>query len=145
MSAASFISAARSLLGATWAHQARRPDRTDCIGLLVLAMASCGRTLRDRTDYGLTPHQRKLRSELLSHFGEPVEGIAPGDVVTLRWTGEERHVAIVTDHPDGLGLIHCWRNAPGAPVGGGKVVEHRMDDQWRRRIVDVFRPTWEGT
>lgn len=112
----------------------------DCIGLLVLAMAATGRMLRDRTDYGMTPHLRKLRAELISQIGSPVSDPQPGDVVTIRWSGEERHVAIVTDHPEGLGLIHCWRNSPGAPAGGGKVVEHRLDDQWRSRIVDIFRP-----
>jgi hypothetical protein len=145
MTAAAFIDAARSYQGAVWAHQGRRHDRMDCIGLLVLSMGATGRLLRDRTDYGMTPHLRKLRAELIQQIGPPVTDPCPGDVVTLRWSGEERHVAIVTDHPEGLGLIHCWRAAPGAPVGGGKVVEHRLDEQWRRRIVDVFRPDWEGT
>lgn len=143
MTADAFIAAARSFKGSTWAHQGRRPDRMDCIGLLVLAMAVAGRMLRDRTDYGMTPHRRKLRSELIDQIGPPVDAPAPGDVVTLKWSGEERHVAIVTDHPEGLGLIHCWRSAPGAPIGGGKVVEHRMDAYWRSRIVDVFRPWGE--
>lgn len=139
------VNAARSFLGATWAHQGRRPDRMDCIGLLVLSMAATGRVLRDRTDYGMTPHHRKLRKELVDQIGNPVDFPRPGDIVTLKWSGEERHIAIVTDHPEGLGLIHCWRNAPGAPAGGGKVVEHRMDAYWSSRIVDVFRPDWEGT
>lgn len=136
MSAQDFIAAARSFLGASWAHQGRRPDRMDCIGLLTLSMAATGRLLRDRTDYGRTPHKRKLREELISQLGNPVNGLLPGDVVTIRWSGEEHHVAIVTDHPEGLGLIHCWRNSPY----GGKVVEHRLDDQWQSRILEVFRP-----
>lgn len=112
----------------------------DCIGLVALSFAAIGIALRDRTDYGLQPSQRKLAMELRSHFGDPVGDLSPGCLVTLRWSGEERHVAIVTDHPEGLGLIHCWRNAPGAPAGGGKVVEHRMDASWRSRIVEVFKP-----
>lgn len=134
------VSAARTFLGAEWAHQGRRSWRMDCIGLIVLSFAAIGRNLRDRTDYGLRPSQKKLRTELFQHFGEPVDSMQPGDIVTLRWTGEENHVAIVTDHPEGLGLIHCWRNSPGEPSGGGRVVEHRLDNYWRSRIVEVFRP-----
>lgn len=135
-----FVEAARCFLGASWAHQGRRPNRMDCIGLGALAMAAIGIRLRDRTDYGRVPSQKKLRGELFEHFGPPVDDLMPADWVTLRWTGEENHIAIVTDHPEGLGLIHCWRAAPGSPAGGGKVVEHRLDETWRRRIVEVFRP-----
>lgn len=132
------VTAARSFLGASWAHQGRRPDRMDCIGLLVLSMKAIGVTLKDRTDYGRVPSQRKLRGELVSHFGDPVDTIQPGDIVTIMFYRQEHHLAIVTDHPEGLGLIHCWASVPGCP--GGKVVEHRLDDGWRSRIVEVFRP-----
>lgn len=135
-----FVAAARGFKGARWAHQGRRPGRMDCVGLIALSLAAIGRPVRDRTDYGRMPHNRKLRSELAGQFRAVLDGPKPGDVVTLRWKGEEHHVAIVTDHPEGLGLIHCWASVPGVPSGGGRVVEHRMDEAWRNRIVEVFRP-----
>lgn len=135
-----FVAAARGFSGAAWAHQGRRAHRMDCLGLAVLSFLAIGVALRDRTDYGLRPHNRKLSAEMREHFGVPVQDLQLADIVTLRWTGEEHHVAIVTDHPHGIGLIHCWRNSPGAPAGGGRVVEHGIDAAWRGRIVEIFRP-----
>ena len=106
----------------------------------MLSCAGIGIALQDRTDYGRTPYKRRLRSELARHFGDPVDELTVGCIVTLRWIGEEHHVAIVADHPEGMGLIHCWAAAPGAPSGGGRVVEHRLDDAWRSQIVEIFRP-----
>jgi cell wall-associated NlpC family hydrolase len=135
-----FVAAARRFAGARWAHQGRRPGRMDCLGLVVLSLAEVGILVQDRTDYGRTPYNRRLRTELSSLFGDPVSNLSTGHIVTLRWSSEAHHVAIVTDHPEGLGLIHCWANAPGSPIGGGRVVEHRLDAGWRHRIVEVFRP-----
>jgi cell wall-associated NlpC family hydrolase len=46
----------------------------------------------------------------------------------MRFTGEPQHVGIYT----GDTLIHAYESV-------GKVVEHRMDDKWLRRIVRVYR------
>lgn len=133
--------AARTFNGAKWRHQGRRPEFMDCLGLVVLSLRLIGREVSDRTDYGRTPHNQRLRAGLCAEFGEPVplSELAPGMIVTMRWTGEENHVAIVSPHPDhGLGLIHCYAFAPGGAVGG-RVIEHGMDDAWRARIVEAWR------
>lgn len=135
-----FVEAARAFIGAPWRHQGRRKAGMDCLGLVVLSLAKAGVWVHDRTDYGRLPHNRKLKSELVTHFGPPVaNGLQPGDLVTLRFAHEENHIAIVGDHPEGLSLIHSWADAPGSPTGGGRVVEHRLDDYWRNLMVDVWR------
>lgn len=135
---AKFIAAARSFLGARWRHQGRRPDAMDCLGLVALSLAAVGVSARDRQGYGRTPYNHQLAASLREHFGEPIppDEIQPGDIVTMTWAGEENHVAIVTDHPEGLGLIHALSTAPG----GGRVVEHRLSPDFAARIVEAYRP-----
>lgn len=133
--------AARTFASAKWRHQGRRPDFMDCLGLVVLSLRLMGRLVGDRTDYGRTPHNQRLRAGLIAEFGEPVplSQLEPGMIVTMKWSGEENHVAIVSPHPDyGLGLIHCYSFAPGgAPCG--RVIEHGLSDDWRARIVEAWR------
>lgn len=129
------VAAARRYMGARWKHQGRRPHALDCLGLVVLALRDIGHAPADRQGYGRTPYNSQLAATLRVHFGEPVADLQPGDIVTMTWAGEAHHVAIVTDHPEGLGLIHCFSSA----AGGGRVVEHRLSDDYRSRIVEAFR------
>lgn len=142
-----FIASARGFMGATWRHQGRLPTHMDCLGLVALSLVAAGIPITDRQGYGRTPYNRQLSASLTEHFGAPVvvgaadwRLLQPGDIVTMQWTGEARHVAIVTDHPEGLGLLHAYANAPGAPSGGGKVVEHRLSPDWASRVAEGFRP-----
>ena len=130
-----FIAAARGFMHARWRHQGRRPEAMDCLGLVVLSLAAVGVIVRDRTDYARTPYSRALAASLREHFGPPVprEQLRPADIVTMAWAGEESHVAIVTDHPEGLGLIHCYLDAR-------RVVEHRLSPEYLDRIIEGYRP-----
>jgi uncharacterized protein YijF (DUF1287 family) len=56
----------------------------------------------------------------------------PGDIVSIRFGTSVSHLAIVTEYEDGLGLIHAYSS------GAAKVVEHRLDEVWRSRIVGCF-------
>ena len=60
--------------------------------------------------------------------------LQPGDVVLIAFDGVETHVGLIGDYPiDGeLSLIHAY-------IGARKVVEHRLDAQWRSRIVGAYR------
>lgn len=128
-----FVTAARGFKGARWRHQGRRADAMDCLGLIALSLVAVGAEPSDRRDYGRTPYNRELAASLRMHFGDPVLEPQPGDVVTMSWGGEEHHVAIVSDHPEGLGLIHAVADV-------GRVVEHRLSPEGRIRIVETFRP-----
>lgn len=63
----------------------------------------------------------------------PLEEIAVGDVVGIRWSTETQHLAIVGNYPlGGLSIIHSYERA-------GRVVEHRLSDLWRKNISHVWR------
>ena len=52
----------------------------------------------------------------------------PGDLLLMRFAGEPQHLAVFT----GETIIHAYQAT-------GRVVEHSLDDKWRRRIVRVYR------
>lgn len=134
---AQVLANARAMLGWEWKHQGRTHKGIDCLGLVALAVGAV-RPVQDRRGYGRTPYSRALRASLVEQMGPPVDDLQPADIVTMKWTGEERHVAIVSDHPEGLGLIHCYSHAPGGQ-SGGRVIEHRLSPEWRKLIVEGFR------
>jgi cell wall-associated NlpC family hydrolase len=129
------VKTARDLIGAKWRHRGRKPWAVDCVGLIILACRASGSTINDRLDYGRYPHEEGLKRELLAHFGEPVSDMQNGDIVLMRWKkGEEpSHVGIIADNKDGtLNIIHAYSMIA--------VTEHRIDDVWIDRIVEVYRP-----
>ncbi len=136
---------AHRLIGTPWRHQGRTERGADCIGYVWLVFARTLLRTRGtvlemaRADYGLTPAVDKLRYEL-DRFAGPAVDDAPqaADVVSIRWRGDEHHLAIVVPHPYGLGLIHADNTAAGPQ--GRRVVYHRMGPEWLCRIAEVRRP-----
>lgn len=129
-----FIAAARSYMGVKFRHQGRTRRGVDCVGHVVLSLRDIGLSPNDRTNYGILPYEKQLEAVLRDHFGPPVAGAPqPADVVLMKWAGEVCHTGIITPHPDyGIGIVHCY-------LSSQKVVEHGIDDTWRRRIVEVYR------
>ena len=124
------IEQARTWLGTPFAHQGRvKGLGVDCGGLLVCVGREVGVEVADTPAYSMSPDPEIFRS-MLADYCYPIskDEMAPGDVVWISFAGEPRHVAFVTD----IGLLHAW----GRP---GKVVEHRIDEVWRRRIKSVHR------
>jgi len=135
MNAAKSIAEARSYIGTPWRHRGRSRFGIDCIGLIVNAVAAGGIVMRDRRDYGREPWRDGLRGELVEHFGDPVIDLQPGDVVLMRFEDhpEPGHVGLIADYAHGgLSLIHSYSRV--------SVCEHRLDDAWRARIIEGFRP-----
>ena len=134
-----FVAAARSLLTANggrpvrFRHQGRTLRGLDCIGACVWSVRALGVDIKDRTNYGRLPANRKLAEALEENFGPPVQGLKPADIVSMSWGAEESHVAIVTQQPERLGLIHCYRSA-------GHVIEHGLTDEIRSLITAAYRP-----
>jgi cell wall-associated NlpC family hydrolase len=129
------IAAARSFLGVPFRHRGRSVRGIDCLGLGVCSLQAVGRDVRDERLYGRHPEPEgaKLRAALIDHFGEPVQELQAGCLVTMQWHGRPNHVGIVTDYPlGGLALIH-------ADAGVGRVVEHRLADPWPRRIIEGWQ------
>ncbi|MCH2547061.1 MAG: peptidase P60 [Alphaproteobacteria bacterium] len=142
------VNEARSWVGTPFLHQGRSKatvlDRggCDCLGLLVgvaealQLKAINGNALQtfDERDYGHMPNGEKLKA-VFSRVLMPIElmSMAPGDVLLMRLEKAPQHVAIVSDYRyGGLGLVHALASAR-------KVVEHRLDEQWLSRIVQVYR------
>lgn len=133
------IAAARALVDTPFLHRGRSERGIDCLGLVVVALASVGVTTADKRLYGRSPEPEgeELRRVIVEHFGEPtwskdqpIETLKPGTLVTLQWHGRPNHVAFVGDYLlGGLSLIH-------ADALVGRVVEHRLADPWPRRIVE---------
>lgn len=128
--------AARGYIGCPFQHQGRSRRGLDCVGLVVLALADCGRAVEDVTNYGRDPHLGLLESNLVREFGPAIslDDLQPGDIVAIAFAGAARHVAIVGDYVHGgLSLIHTDESL-------GAVVEHRVDGAWAKKIRGGWRP-----
>lgn len=121
-----FVSAARAYIGTPFVHQGRSHHGLDCMGLVVCAARDAGLSLIDRTDYSPDPGNLLIR-ELALQFVE-VPDKQPGDILLMRFQGEPQHSAVLA----GDTVIHGYATA-------GRVVEHRLDAKWQRRIVSVYR------
>jgi hypothetical protein len=137
-----FVANARALLGTPFKHRGRSVRSLDCAGLPALALARMGHVIADLRVYGRNPHRDGLRAMVEANLGPPVDDDPrPGDVLLMGWDGNpERHIAIVTDHPFGLGIIHTCSAFQ-------RVIEHNLDDTaaqggetWRDRITGIWRP-----
>lgn len=132
-----FIAEARTYVGVKWLHRGRSRYGIDCVGLLVNSVASVGQPMRDRLDYGREPWNDGLDREMREHFGAAVLEMQPGDVVTMKGIGQQGagHVGIIAQCNGYLTLIHSY-NADS----NTRVVEHRIDEQWQARFVEIYRP-----
>lgn len=127
------VLAARRYLGVRFVHRGRLPHKLDCVGLVRISYLDCGVELEDFTLYGRDPDISKFQPAMERNLGPPIRPpMRVADVVAMRTLRHPHHLAIVTDHPDGLGLIH-------ASGEHGRVVEHRLDPSYLRRITHIYR------
>jgi NlpC/P60 family putative phage cell wall peptidase len=125
------VAIARQWLGTPFRHQGRQPGRgLDCVGLVVCAARRCGLGDYDVTNYPRLPQGDALAEHMCAAGLTEVERptALPGDVLLMRFTRQAQHVALVTDG----GILHAHQQV-------GRVVEHRLDESWRRRIVAAYR------
>jgi cell wall-associated NlpC family hydrolase len=123
------VDAARRYIGAPWKHGGSDAAGMDCFGLIVAVARDLG------IPYPVMTYDRLPDLSLfaaLRQFCAPAKGLEPGLLVRMAVVGRAQHLGIVADHPTGLSLIHAYM-----PLG--RVVEHRIDDRWRRRIVSAWR------
>ena len=122
------IAAASAYIGTRWHHQGRSTAGLDCLGLIVRTAQDCGIPVVDQFGYSRQPDGKQLKAELdaqLICIAEP----EPGAVLLMRFEANPQHVALMADGGD---IIHAYATAR-------KVVRHRLDDIWARRIVAVYR------
>ena len=132
MKAADVITAARTYLGVPFRHQGRTPPLAlDCAGLFVVVCRDLGLPVDDEQGYARTPYKGLLeqaiaRQPFLARV--PTHEMREGDVPLLRFAGEPQHIAIHA----GDTMIHAYEHS-------GRVVEHRLADVWRARVVHAYR------
>ncbi len=125
------VRAARGTLGTRFRHQGRVPGRgLDCAGVVVAAAQAVGIAGYDVAGYGRLPQGDAMRRHLEAAGCREIEVKAakPGDIYLMRFDADPQHLALVTD----IGVLHAY-------AGVGRVVEHRLDDIWRARIVSAYR------
>lgn len=119
-------------------HMGRSPLGLDCVGLLVMVAWDQGWEPIDSDYYGREPSRGNgafnLADYLKQNLGDPVtRPMRPNDVLLmrLRRTALSSHVAMVTPHPEGLGMVHTYGEI-------GRVAHHRIDDFRMDQIVEVY-------
>ena len=125
------VAAARGYLGVPWVHQGRSMRGVDCAGLAVMVARALSLTDFDVIGYGRRPNGDALR-QAIEDAGCVESEPQVGALLLMRFRREPQHVAIAADHPaGGLSIVHALSTSRA-------VVEHRMDDAWRRRIVSAW-------
>ncbi len=133
------VADARLWVGTPYVHQARvRGVGSDCIGVI-------GGIARDRGtpeglawerdpaahDYGPIPNPRRLL-EQCAHWLDRIattDAVA-GDVLLMRFTDDPQHFALLVTPTY---IVHA------SQMVVGRVVETRLDDAWRNRVVRAYR------
>lgn len=133
------LTAARAELDTPFRHQGRTPGwALDCAGLVVQVAAALGLDYADQQGYSRHPSDGLLESAL---DGQPcLERIAladmqAGDVLLMKFASDPQHLAIHAGWSavyQAEGIIHAWLLVK-------KVCEHVLTDEWRGRIVRVYR------
>jgi cell wall-associated NlpC family hydrolase len=126
------VAEARTYLGCRFRHQGRSRQGIDCAGLVIEAAKAVHGSTFDKTDYDRQASDETMIKLCEQHLNRvDLANLQPGDVLVMRFENQ-RHMAIVTDYPGALGMIH-------AAAINRKVVEHRLDSAWRARIMRAYR------
>jgi NlpC/P60 family putative phage cell wall peptidase len=136
---ADIVRVAREWLGTRWQHQASvKGVATDCIGLiggvaleLGLPGAEQWKLDPDLHCYGREPDPRMLLAAVKGYLDRiEIDDAATGDVLLCRFNKEPQHFAIMSGSDPGT-MIHAYAQAR-------RVVENRIDDVWRSRIIGAY-------
>ena len=127
----SLLSAARAQIGTPFRHQGRKPFQAlDCAGLVKCAANAVGIDVFDVESYGRRPDNGLLEATLDAQpclervFREPMAG----DILLMRFNGDPQHLALCA----GETIIHAYADVR-------KVCEHNFTDEWKQRVVRVYR------
>lgn len=140
MTRADVVRSARDWLGTAFVHQASvRGSGCDCIGLIGGIARDAGtpegiawaRDLRFHA-YARTPDPRTLLEGVATYLDRIAIAMAEaGDVLLMYFEQEPQHFALLVS-VDPAYIVH-------ASFRRGRVVEHRMDDRWRSRVMRAYR------
>lgn len=126
------IESARELIGVPFVHEGRSLSGLDCYGLLIVLGTRHGIPVPIERGYGLRPSARHMRLRLEQYARRvPLAEIALADILHIKFANEPQHLALVS-LVSPLMIIH-------ADAVVGRVVEHRIDAEWRSKIRGVYR------
>lgn len=130
MNASELIDECRKWLGVKWQHQGRTRNGIDCVGLPIVVANDLGISDFDINQYSRVPSGHMMQ-RLLSTVCTKITDIRKGDILHMAFIEQPQHIAIVSGI-DPLQIIH-------ADTVAGKVVEHRLDDEWISKIRGAYR------
>ena len=120
---------ARELIETPWQHQGRKKGvGIDCIGVPILVAKELGLGNFDKIDYPRVPNGT-MQGLIAQHC--TTELLQPGVLLVFRISATAQHCGIVSNYMDGQGLIHAWDIAQ-------KVVEHRLTQDWLKKVVGCY-------
>ena len=134
------VAEARSWIGTPYAHLQREKGRfTDCVGLVIGVARALGLGDYRKRNYARIPDPVQMEIELKKGLDPiPESDARPGDILWFAFVHPTtrkkipRHVGIIGDYAlGGLSVIHAYAEYK-------KVVEHRLDGKWQRRICGAF-------
>lgn len=123
------IRTARSYLDVPFRHQGRSRDGLDCIGLVVRVAHDLCLSSDDFQAYTREPNAALFMRNLDKYLHRKPGAYEPGDVLLMALPAYPCHVGIYTDLST---IIHALSKR-------GRVVEHTLSDDWKRRV----RSAWE--
>lgn len=126
-----FVNEARTWLKTPFHHQASvKGVGCDCAGLVKGTARNLGYQVSDvYTNYGREPANGELERTLENLLNKKDSNkLSKGNIILFKFLNEPQHLGIYCG--DGI-VIHSYSTEGG-------VVEHLIDDKWKKRIVNVF-------
>jgi cell wall-associated NlpC family hydrolase len=112
-----------------WRHQGRSLRGVDCIGLFHVTGKAIGLDIEMKSNYTRQPDPRDIEAGMETYANRIlVKDYLPGDFALIRYGAKAIHVVMFTNQ----GIIHCSADSK-------TVIEHSIDDKWKRDIVSVWR------
>lgn len=123
------IAYGRLWLGTPWKHHQRCLGvGVDCVQFLCAIADNIG-IPQQLGNYYRIPVRDSLYQRMLENgfIEKPIEERLPGDIAVFKLGGIPHHTGLITE----VGLIH-------ADMFSGRVVEQRLDDRYRKRLIHLF-------
>lgn len=118
--------------GTRWVHHGRDFGGLDCVGLVCVCIERVHGFTPPVPDYLRITHSEKMLDVCNRMFElVPLAAISQ-DCIAVLGFGRQRHMGIIGRNANGLTLIHAY-------LPNRKVVEVRLDDAWRSKVIAAYR------
>lgn len=130
------VAEARTWIDTPFHHQGRlKGVGVDCVGVIVEVAHALGISSYDTLDYAPNPNPQAMRAELEAHLDRiDFAAAQPGDILWFRIELDPQHLGILTVAGSEPWMVHAFHRR-----GVDRVIEQRVPDWWRRRVVGCYR------